>query len=656
MNIYKVLGVAFVSAMLSAGCAESKEAKQEGRTVYEQIQQRDELHDARFEILKGLEDEELGRALYGQEMSNFQWMMDVFVFYAGIEKVEYTQPEFFHFNQYSDRDAIIEAYLQSMVAVNSWKHLSCMQYSNEQGFTLKPGFEFPFRYSLTYTNMIFDNGDTLGFPEYASFPDMANNKQALGDIVDTREEFCFTEARDGKSPRPVAVKGEFYAELPEQIITFELNAEDVGETLERDGFLINVLEFGEDYYVVEISTEDGTAPAKLFGNEDVLAEAVTANGDYLAWRSTRRRPMSEVYQENDLLEEVIEKAKQGNIDLEAVKKDFEAWQKDSKEARAGKIYLGRAFNGQVDKGLLTLLVYGEESQKVERELELPVLDLPYSRTYEISLGDIPEIELTAPVYNDRLPVTASRTELNAQEISDLMTLLHFRGYEFDDPKKQDVETPGVIRWFYPNVQSDVFIESGNRVAASAMVGHKFFDENNEPVQDAAEVELKKSGSLENTDLESIEFAYDFKAHSIDYYPKRFTTKPARFKAALPVLIAPNLTKESYAKDELPQGVSLKGNRLIIDYAEFEPRETIKRKAYETDRRRNEVFVKDSRGYLKEITRQSFVYAHGRNKPPVDVYYFYGEPETFEVWYMGEAKFIDYDVDIDLNSTGTQNAK
>jgi len=83
VNIYKVLGVAVVSAMLSAGCAESKEAKQEGRTVYEQIQQRDELHDARFEILKGLEDEELGRALYGQEMSNFQWMMDVFVFYAG---------------------------------------------------------------------------------------------------------------------------------------------------------------------------------------------------------------------------------------------------------------------------------------------------------------------------------------------------------------------------------------------------------------------------------------------------------------------------------------------------------------------------------------------------------------------------------------------
>lgn len=71
-----------------------------------------------------------------------------------------------------------------------------------------------------------------------------------------------------------------------------------------------------------------------------------------------------------------------------------------------------------------------------------MLDMPYSRTYEISSGDIPEIELTAPVYNDRLPVTASRTELNAQEISDLMTLLHFRGYEFDDPKRQDVEITG----------------------------------------------------------------------------------------------------------------------------------------------------------------------------------------------------------------------
>lgn len=61
-----------------------------------------------------------------------------------------------------------------------------------------------------------------------------------------------------------------------------------------------------------------------------------------------------------------------------------------------------------------------------------------------------------------------------------------------------------------------------------------------------------------------------------------------------MLIAPNLTKESYAKDELPQGVSLKGNRLIIDYAEFEPRETIKRKAYEQERRRNEVLLRIAR--------------------------------------------------------------
>lgn len=656
MNIYKVLGVAVVSAMLSTGYAESKEAKQEERTVYEQIQQRDELHDARFEILKGLEDEELGRALYGQEMSNFQWMMDVFVFYAGIEKVEYTQPEFFHLNQYSDRDAMTEAYLQSLVAVNSWKHLSCMQYSNEQGFTLKPGFEFPFRYGLTYTNMVFDNGDTLGFPEYASFPEMANNREALGDIVDTREEFCFTEARDENSPRPVAVKGEFYAELPEQIITFELRAKDVGKTLERNGFLINVLEFGEDYYVVEISTEDGTDPAKLFGNEDVLAEAVTANGDYLAWRSTRRRPMSEVYQENDLLGEVIAKAEQGSVDIEAVKKEFDAWQKDNKAARAGKIYLGRAFNGQVDKGLLTLMVYGEESKKVERELELAVLDLPYSRTYEIGQDDIPEVELTAPVYNDRLPVTASCTELTEQEISDSMTLIHFPGYKFDDPKKQDVETPGVIRWFYPNVQSDVFIESGHRVAAFAMAGYPFFDGNNEPVGNAEIAELRKSGNLKDVDLDSISESEKYKKHSIEYYPERFTTKPERFKTALPVLIAPNLTKESYAKDELPQGVSLKGNRLIIDYAEFEPRETIKRKAYEQERRRNEVFVKDSKGYLKEIKRQSLLFAHGRNEPPVDVYYFYGEPETFEIWYMGEVQLVDYDVDIDLNPSGTQSVK
>lgn len=650
MNIYSVLSVGIIGVMLSAGCAGSKEVRQEDRTVYEQIQQRDELHDARFEVLKGLEDEELGRALYGQEMSNFRWMMDVFVFYAGIEKVEYTQPEFFHLNQYSDRDAMTEAYLQSLVAVNSWDHDACMRYSNEQGFTLNPGFEFPFRYWLTYTDMVLDNGDTL------SFSSTANGEPGSGDIIDMRKEFCFAEARSEKSPRPVAVKGEFYAELPEQIVNFELSAEDAGNTLEKEGFLVKVLEFSEDYYVVEISIEDGTDPAKLFKNEDILAEAVTDGGDYLASRATQREPMSEVYQENDLLEEAIAKAKKGNVDLEAVKKEFEAWQKDVKEVRAGKIYLARAFNGQVDKGLLTLMVYGEESQKVERKLELAVLDAPYSRTYQIDLDELPELETTAPVYNDRLPVTASRAELTEQEIADSMALLHFPGYEFEKQKQQGIEPTGVINWFYPNVQSDVFIESGNRVAASAMAGHKFFDENNEPVQDAAEVELKKSGNLKNTDLGNIEFAYDFKAHSIEYYPERFTAKPVRFKAALPVLIAPNLTKESYAKDELPQGVSLNGNRLIIDYAEFEPRETIKRKAYEQERRRNEVFVKDSKGYLKEIKRQSLLFAHGRNEPPVDVYYFYGEPETFEIWYTGDVKMVDYKVDIDLSSIGTQSPK
>lgn len=628
--------IAVIGAMLSVGCAKNMEVEPE-LNMKEQFEQRKAIHDSRYETLKALEDKELGLLLWEEERAIYFREMRLSIFSTGYD-FHYTLPQLYRLNDYASTDEMTDAYLQSLLAISSFDHRECMRYSGEQGFALQEGFLFPFRHSLNYSQMLFDDGDIQ------QLSDIADRQPATAASTFMGDHYCYTGTFGENEAQPVAVIGEFHAEFPQRILEFEFTAADVGSPVEQDGYIVTLLEFDENRYAIEIDAVEGQRMA--FGNQDILAEAVTANGEYISWQgwqATERQPPARVRRINELLDDLIQRAERGSVDSATARTELEALRDTFNEEQGRTLYLGRAFSGRVDKAIVTLMVYSDDGEGVAHDLKLPVYSFPDSQVAdEANLSALPEIPITAPVYHERAELRTSRVELNAQEMEDLIEATTWPGMPAEDGEPGS-EQPAQVSWYYPSVQSDLFIEKSMRMLIFGVYKIDFYDENDQLVEDPELANIE-------TEIPAYEFAlgtieYPFMAARLLYYPERFTGKPARVKGVIPVLVSTEF-KESYAKNELPPGITLNGNQLIVDYAQLDALGLmgIKEKSPE---RRNPVFVKDSQGYLAEMTRKTVSY-RGAGQSEVDVYYFYGEPETVEIWYQGEITTLDYEYDIKLD--------
>ncbi|RUO33088.1 hypothetical protein CWE14_07615 [Aliidiomarina soli] len=624
------------------------EQEQSSMSVKEQFEELERVHDARSAVLEKLEENrELGQLLWQEQMGNFYSMMNLIPHQMHFDGFEYTQPELLHLHDYDDMAAMTEAYVQSLVPINSREHSLCLRYSHNQGFVLKEGFEFPFRHRLAYLQMTLDDGDVL------QMPDVANGERETNDIVHRGDFYCYQGEFTADDPQPATVSAEFDAQLPANLIEFEFTAADVGETMEQDGYLVTLLEFEQGRYAIEIDAVEGQSMD--FGSQDVLAEAVDEYGNYIAWRGTEREPLHRAQRIDNLLDDLFNRADQGTLDEATARSELINLRDTLKEEQGRKLFLSRAFNGSVDKALITLMVYSEDSEEVRRELELPVYNSPAPMAAsEENLRALPQIPLTAPVYDGRIQLRTSVVELNEELLQQQMRMVQYQHAPGEGFAESEYSSH--MSWFYPPVQSDFFLNKRDRAGGlHVLATFDFYDEQGEPVE-ALEPEETES-NIEGTEgPESEARAYEYQHRKIEYpfmigqllfNPDQFTAQPASVKAKLPMIVAPNLIKDSYAKDDLPTGITLNGNQLMIDYAVFEPRE-IAEVTDEVTQRRNQVFVKDSHGYLAEIRKDTFFHPHLR-RVAVDVYYFYGEPETVEIWYKGQTTLHEYEVELPLLS-------
>ena len=637
--------IALASAMLITGCVEGQEAERDQSSVKEQFEQLEAINEDRKAVLDGLEDEALVRLLWQEQYSNYFDMLHLIPFHMAPDQFQYTQPWLLRLEDYADLADLTDTYVQSLLAFSSYDHPQCMGSGDHHGFKLSQGFEFPFRHYLDFPQMIFEDGRTIELPE------VANQQQETADVEHIGGSFCFKAPFTAEDPQPLKVTGEFHADLPTALLEFEFTADDVGKTAEQGGYLVTLLEFENGRYVIEVDAEEGTP--MNFGSRDILAEAVDVHGNYIAWRATERAPTSRPQRIDEVLEELFSRAEQGTLDEDEARSELEALRDTLREEQGRKLFLGRAFSGIVEKARVTLMVYPEESESVSHELELAVQNFPHPQTIDDgNLDALPEIPPTAPVYSTReehrLPIVELDDALMQERVR--TTQWHEEG-EGIDP---DREHSGQIGWFYPPVQSDLFLKKEERAGALHELGiFEFYDAQGERVV-AREPNENESEvvAFEYKDGDSgVGAVYPRRFGRLDYSPGRFTDTPVRVKGTLPMLVAPNLIKDSFAKEELPAGITLNDNQLIIDYAVFEPREVAEVRD-DPAGLRNQVFVSDSQGYLVEVIKETY-FNNQPQRMPVDVYYFYGEPETVEIWYKGATTIVDYEFDFELVSNGTQ---
>ncbi|MRJ44619.1 hypothetical protein KF946_10075 [Idiomarina loihiensis] len=584
-------------------------------SMQQQIEQRKQLNTARYKQLRTLDDKALAKFLWMEEESNYYGVMESLSLDMKPYEIEYSTSVLARLNDYDDSQTMSDAFLSSLLAVKRTDLMECRRYSDGHGFALRKGFSFPFAHELTLDALVLDNGEKL------RIPDFTKGEMKTKDIVRRGETYCVPALSNKSAPQLTVIKGEFSTELPEKLLQFELTADDIGKTQDKDGYRVTLIEMNDYSYVIEVDVK--TTSQTTLRKQDIIGEAKAKNGRYIRNRIIDRVPMKNYERVESLLGELINQAANGNLNKSEAQKALDDLNERMGKDESSTLYSAFAFHGPVETAEVTILAGGESRKDVKQALELPVYSFAQKApAKQIDFDALPTVKATLPIYNGSSEVNASYVDLSAEAMHDEIEIRQ-RNITHDP----GIKHPKQVFFHYPAVQSDLFIHIFERYDIADSSDVQFFDAGGKPV----------------TEIDGKNSAFRFTVSRLEYDPELFSVPPTRVKANISVLTAPNIIKENYAKNDLPAGVSLEGNKLTIDYAEFTPREIEDVDSRRVERR-NHVFSKDSQGYLAEISTLSLPRQDGK---PVDVYYFYGHPESFEIWYKGETKSVDFELDLEL---------
>lgn len=584
-------------------------------SMQQQIEQRKQLNIARYKQLRTLDDKALAKFLWMEEESNYYGVMESLSLDMKPYEIEYSTSVLARLNDYDDSQTMSDAFLSSLLAVKRTDFMECRRYSDGHGFALRKGFSFPFANELKLDALLLDNGEKLRIPNFTK------GEMETRDIIRRGEAYCVPALGNKSAPQPTVIKGEFSTELPEKLIQFELTADDVGKTQDKDGYRVTLIEMNDYSYVIEVDVK--TNPQTTLRKQDIIGEAKAKNGRFIRNRITDRVPMKNCERVESLLGKLINKAANGNLNKSEAQKALNALNKRMAEDESSTLYSAFAFHGPVETAEVTILAGGESRKEVKQALELPVYSFARKASAKhIDFDALPTVKTTLPIYNGSSEVNASYVDLSAEAMHDEIEIRQ-RNITHDP----GIKHPKQVFLHYPTVQSDLFIHIFDRYDIADSSDVQFFDADGKPI----------------TVIDDKNSAFRFTVSRLEYDPELFTAPPTRVRANISVLTAPNIIKENYAKNDLPAGVNIEGNKLTIDYAEFTPREIEDVDSRRVERR-NHVFAKDSQGYLAEISTLSLPRQDGK---PVDVYYFYGQPGSFEIWYKGEIETVDFELDLEL---------
>lgn len=601
-----------------------------GSSMQQLFEQQQATYESRQQALAELSDAKLRDLLLNEVRNAYFSTINTFHLYGQPGDMEFSLPRVYRLSDYPDVASMQQAFVNSIQAFNTHVNPLCTRRTGNQGMQIQQGFRLPIRHRVDYKSIELANGEVLTLPN-------TNRRETEAErVVLAGDTYCFLAQDEDAAPRAVRLQGEFKALLPDDVITFQFTADDVGKTFEQDGVQVVLEAFSATSFALKIETDEGSTIEWL--DQDIVTDAQDSQGHYLAHVQSEREPLYVYERINTLLDDLFQRIANNDLDYDTALAELEALDSELAATRGDAHFVASSFNGPVAQGQVTLFVYHEDSHIVEQTLDIPVHNMPAARRADAGLAQLPEIEPTAPVYSGQLAVRADRTELEVDELADAVQVARY--LMPSDDTDAELDYPGQVAWYYPPVQSDVLIDRRNRMWLPTMAFFEFFDADGNLVRDR-----------EHGNLHAEKIAFDLNPKSVqsihmvgrlNYDPERFTGVPVRMTAKVHMAVAGNMTKQAYAIDELPAGMRFEGNRLIIDYSEFEPVESNS----SPNLRRNHVFARDEQGYLAEMT---FYSLQGPGQSSVDVYYFYGQPSNIEIWYLGELEMpATYPIDVRLD--------
>lgn len=527
-------------------------------------------------------------------------------------ETEYSDDALAVLKHYPTPQALVDTYINGLFVLHkdsSSDYLTDLQPVFPFNFNIPDTFVFP--HGVEWLSVTLSNKRVIGFqPEWSETDpgiQLSPSSSNLTNPEDLTVTYPFIDGLDVDNkhqPQPVSLQGKVEVIAPRRLYSFDLTKKDVGQTRSNDNLSVKLLKLEKNYAEIEFSNSASIA-AEVADTplNSLIVQARDSTGQFLS----RSGSINETAEQIAFYQKQLALLQQQKTWSEAFEKQLESQQRvfEKQQTRHySKVY----FNGPIDALEVSVLDFSTATV-TRKDLDLPVRRFD-PRTTEKT---IQTLELPVVVYDDQAANWLKGATLSEDQLKKGVSI------------RQSVDDPSAAQ-----------IEFDHRRSFNDELLGSSFNPGDSPVSFFTEDASGKRD--EPIELPPEAFQVDPLRGTITYDLNLFPETPAYAVGSIPLFLA-SIEKKTLDAGQLPKGLELKGNALLVDLKEFPEQDW---RFYARD---------DSGHYLKEILAVSHD-ASPEGPALTGVHYFYGRPARLETYQRIDLATVQYGFEVRLDKADT----
>jgi hypothetical protein len=529
-------------------------------------------------------------------------------------ETEYGEDALAVLKHYPTPQALVDTYINGLFVLHkdsSSDYLTDLQPVFPFNFNIPVAFLFP--HSLEWQSVTLSNKRVIPFqPEWSETDpgiQLSPSSSNLTNPDDLTVTYPFIDGLDVENknqPQPVSLQGKVEVIAPRRLYSFDLTKKDVGQTRTNDNLSVTLLNLANNYAEIEFNNSAPQAPeVSETPMNPLIVQAKDSTGQFLS----RSGSINETTAQITFYQKQLAKMQQHKAWSESFEKQFEEEQRAFEKQQShhySKVY----FNGPIESLEVSVLDFSTATV-TRKDLNLPV------RRFDLHTTEKTIQPLTLPVvvYDDQAPTWLKGATLGEEQLKKTVRI------------SQSVEDPSAARieFDHPKSFNDELLGTSFSPGESPV---SFFTEDGNGKRD------------EPIELPPEAYQVDPLRGTITYDLNLFPETPAYAVGSMPLFLA-TIEKKTIDTHQLPKGLVLKGNALVVDLKQFPAQDW-------------RFFAKDDSGnYLKEILSVSHD-ASAEGPALLGVHYFYGQPVRLETYQRTDLSTVQYGFEVKLDKADTSN--
>lgn len=523
-------------------------------------------------------------------------------------ETEYGEDALAMLKHYPSPQALVDTYINGLFVLqkdSGSDYLTDLQPVFPFTFSIPAAFLFP--HGLEWQSVTLSNKRVIPFqPEWSETDpgiQLSPSSSNLTNPDDLTVAYPFIEGLDidrKQQPQPVSLQGKIEVIAPRRLYSFDLTKKDAGQTRTNDNLSVTLLSLTNNY--AEIEYNNSAPPAPEISEtplNPLIVQARDSTGQFIA----RAGSINETSVQIAFYQQQLAKMQQQKSWSEALEKQLDEEQRNFEKQQArhySKVY----FNGTIETLEVSLLDFSAVTV-TRKDLDLPI------RRFDANTTDksIQPLNLPVVVYDDQAAGWLKGATLTEDQLKKNVSI------------SQSVDDPSAARIEFTHL----------RTFNDELLGTSF-NPGESPVSFFTEDTLGKRD--EPIELPSEAYQIDPLRGTITYDLNLFPQTPAYAVGSMPLFLA-TLDKQSVDTRQLPKGLGLKDNALVVDLKAFPAQDW-------------RFFAKDDSGnYLKEILSVNHG-ASAQGPAQFAVHYFYGQPTRLETYQRTDLATVQYGFEVKLD--------